>query len=195
LQRARDLGRQVGPEALAWLAKAEAEWTRVDGRPDPGRWSAAADAFGYGYVYEEARSRWRLAQALLGDGNRDQANAAARTAYHTALQLRAEPLRKAVEALARRARLHLATDVPVAPEAAGLTRRELEVLQLLVAGKSNRQIAEQLFISGNTASVHVTHVLAKLGVHSRLAAAARARELGLDRSVDSANADQVSRLL
>ena len=184
LQRARDGGRQVGPEALAWLARAEAEWTRVDGRPDPGRWAAAADAFGYGYVYEEARSRWRLAQALLGDGNRDQANAAARTAYHTVLRLGAEPLRKAVEALARRARLNLATDVPMAPEATGLTRRELEVLQLLVAGKSNRQIAEQLFISGNTASVHVTHVLAKLGVHSRLAAAARARELGLDRPVD-----------
>jgi DNA-binding NarL/FixJ family response regulator len=167
----------------------------VDGRPDPGRWASAADAFGYGYVYEEARSRWRLAQALLGYGNRDQAIAEARAALHTALQLRAEPLRKAVEALARRARLNLATDVPMAPEAAGLTRRELEVLQLLVAGKSNRQIAEQLFISGNTASVHVTHVLAKLGVHSRLAAAARARELGLDRSMDSANADQVSRLL
>jgi ATP/maltotriose-dependent transcriptional regulator MalT len=184
LQRARDLGRQVGPEALAWLARAEAEWTRVDGRPDPGRWASAADAFGYGYVYEEARSCWRLAQALLGDGNRDQANAAARTAYHTARQLRAEPLRKAVEALAHRARLNLATGMPTAPAAAGLTRRELEVLQLLVAGKSNRQIAEQLFISGNTASVHVTHVLAKLGVHSRLAAAARARELGLDRPVD-----------
>jgi DNA-binding CsgD family transcriptional regulator/tetratricopeptide (TPR) repeat protein len=195
LQRARALGRRVGPEALAWLARAEAEWTRVDGRPDPGRWASAADAFGYGYVYEEARSRWRLAQVLLGAGHRDQAITEARAAHHTALQLRAEPLRKAVEDLARRARLNLATDVPMAPEAAGLTRRELEVLQLLVAGKSNRQIAEQLFISGNTASVHVTHVLAKLGVHSRLAAAARARELGLDHSVDSANADQVSRLL
>jgi len=65
-----------------------------------------------------------------------------------------------------------------------MTRRELEVLQLLVAGKSNRQIAEQLFISGKTASVHVTNILAKLGVHSRLEAAARARELGLDRPAD-----------
>ncbi len=65
LQRARDRGRQVGPEAVAWLARAEAEWTRVEGRPDPARWSAAADAFGYGYLYEEARCRWRLAEALL----------------------------------------------------------------------------------------------------------------------------------
>jgi DNA-binding NarL/FixJ family response regulator len=64
---------------------------------------------------------------------------------------------------------------------AGLTPREVEVLRLLVEGRSNRQIAEQLFISGKTASVHVTNILAKLGVHSRLEAAATARRLGLDR--------------
>jgi DNA-binding NarL/FixJ family response regulator len=55
------------------------------------------------------------------------------------------------------------------------------VLRLLVEGRSNRQIAEQLFISGKTANVHVTNLLAKLGVHSRLEAAATARRLGLDR--------------
>jgi DNA-binding NarL/FixJ family response regulator len=54
------------------------------------------------------------------------------------------------------------------------------VLRLLAEGRSNRQIAEQLFISGKTASVHVTNILAKLGVHSRLEAAATARHLGLD---------------
>ena len=63
---------------------------------------------------------------------------------------------------------------------AGLTPREVEVLRLLVEGRSNRQIAEQLFISGKTASVHVTNILAKLGVHSRLEAAAAAHRLGLD---------------
>jgi DNA-binding NarL/FixJ family response regulator len=63
---------------------------------------------------------------------------------------------------------------------ANLTARELEVLRLLVEGRSNRQIAEQLFISNKTASVHVTNLLAKLGVHSRLEAAAVARRLGLE---------------
>ena len=66
-----------------------------------------------------------------------------------------------------------------------LTAREREVLDLLVEGRSNRQIAEQLFISGKTASVHVTRILAKLDVHSRKDAAARAREHGLDRALDS----------
>ena len=98
LERARDLGRQVGPEALAWLARAEAEWTRVEGRPDPGRWSAAADAFGYGYLYEEARCRWRLAEALLGDGRRREAAEAARAAHEIAERLGAGPLLAALEA-------------------------------------------------------------------------------------------------
>jgi DNA-binding NarL/FixJ family response regulator len=66
----------------------------------------------------------------------------------------------------------------------GLTPRELEVLGLLVEGRSNRQIAEELFISGKTASVHVTRILAKLGVHSRRDAAVLARQLGLDRAPD-----------
>jgi DNA-binding NarL/FixJ family response regulator len=54
------------------------------------------------------------------------------------------------------------------------------VLALLVEGRSNRQIAEQLFISDKTASVHVSNILAKLGVHSRLEAATIARRIGLD---------------
>jgi DNA-binding NarL/FixJ family response regulator len=67
---------------------------------------------------------------------------------------------------------------------ANLTARELEVLRLLVEGRSNREIAEQLFISNKTASVHVTNLLAKLGVHSRLEAAAMARRLGLEQPTE-----------
>jgi DNA-binding NarL/FixJ family response regulator len=63
------------------------------------------------------------------------------------------------------------------------------VLALLAEGRSNRQIAEQLFISGKTASVHVTRILAKLGVHSRRDAAAQARKLGLIEPVDATGTD------
>ena len=182
LQRARDRGRQVGPEAVAWLARAEAEWTRVEGRPDPASWSAAADAFGYGYLYEEARCRWRLAEALLGDGRRQEAAEAARPAHEIAERLGAGPLLAELEALGRRGRLDLGVEPPGQPGAAapGLTPRELEVLRLVAAGRSNGQIAEALFISRKTASVHVSNILAKLGVHTRTEAAAAAHRLGLD---------------
>jgi DNA-binding CsgD family transcriptional regulator len=180
LQRARELGRQVGPEALAWLARAEAEWTRVEGRADPDRWSAAADAFGYGYLYEEARCRWRLAEALLGDGRRGQAATQARAAHEIAERLGAAPLLATLESLGRRGRLELGVQRPAGHEAPGLTPRELEVLRLVAAGRSNGQIAEALFISRKTASVHVSNILAKLGVRSRTEAAAAAHRLGLD---------------
>ncbi|HYY78008.1 MAG TPA: response regulator transcription factor, partial [Actinomycetes bacterium] len=160
-------------------AKAEAEWTRLQGRSDPARWQAAVEAFSYGHVYAVARCQWRLAEALAGAGDREQATAAARAAHATATRLGAAPLQSALEALARRGRLDLGAGLPAQRALAGLTPRELEVLRLLVEGRSNRQIAEQLFISGKTASVHVTNLLAKLGVHSRLEAAAVARRLGL----------------
>ena len=161
-------------------AKAEAEWTRLQGHSDPKAWQAAVEAFSYGHVYAVARCQWRLAEALLGAGDRQQATAAVRAAHETAAKLRAAPLQAALEALARRGRLDLGAGIPVDRTLAGLTPREVEVLRLLVDGRSNRQIAERLFISGKTASVHVTNILAKLGVHSRLEAAATARRLGLD---------------
>jgi DNA-binding NarL/FixJ family response regulator len=162
------------------LARAEAEWTRLQGRSDPERWQAAVDAFAYGNVYAGARCRWRLAEALAGAGDKERATTAARAAHTTAARLGAAPLRSALLALARRGRLDLGVALPRERTLAGLTPRELEVLRLLVEGRSNRQIAEQLFISGKTASVHVTNLLAKLGVHSRLEAAAMARRLGLE---------------
>jgi DNA-binding NarL/FixJ family response regulator len=180
VRRAPALDRRVGPEALAWLAKAEAEWTRLEGHSDPGAWRTAVDAFSYGYVYEVARCQRRLAEALLGVSDREQATSMARAALHTAERLGADPLKGALQRLARRGRLALGVTMPIETRRAGLTPRELEVLRLLVEGRSNRQIAEQLFISGSTAGVHVTNILAKLGVHSRLEAAARARQLGLD---------------
>jgi DNA-binding CsgD family transcriptional regulator len=73
-----------------------------------------------------------------------------------------------------------ATSEPAPGEAgAGLTRREMEVLRLLMEGHSNREIADRLFISVRTGTTHVTHILAKLGVESRAAAVAFALQHGL----------------
>ena len=97
----------------------------------------------------------------------------------------AEPLRLRVEALAARARVDL-TSSPVdsgaggeAPDRFGLTPREREVLQLVAEGRTNRQIAESLFISEKTAGVHVSNILGKLDASGRTEAAAIARRYGL----------------
>jgi DNA-binding NarL/FixJ family response regulator len=67
----------------------------------------------------------------------------------------------------------------------GLTPRELEVLVLVAEGRTNKAIGETLFMSEKTASVHVSRILAKLGVGGRVEAAAVAHRLGL---VDAARA-------
>jgi DNA-binding CsgD family transcriptional regulator len=94
-----------------------------------------------------------------------------------------------IQALGRRARLDLAPPTGATAQAAGappasaqlgLTPREAEVLALVAAGRSNRQIAQALFISPKTVGVHVSNILAKLGVTGRVEAAAIAHRLGLD---------------
>jgi DNA-binding NarL/FixJ family response regulator len=60
-----------------------------------------------------------------------------------------------------------------------LTARELEVLRLLAVGRTNRDIAAELFISAKTASVHVSNIMSKLGVANRVEAAAIGYRLGL----------------
>lgn len=64
----------------------------------------------------------------------------------------------------------------------GLTSRELEVLTAVAAGHTNREIAEELFISVKTASVHVSNILRKLDVKGRQDAARIAHRLGAGRT-------------
>ncbi|WP_369194166.1 helix-turn-helix transcriptional regulator [Streptomyces djakartensis] len=166
-----------GPEGQAWLARAEAEWVRAGSGPDPAAWSRAVAAFGYGDVYERTRCRLRYAEALVAAGRREEAAVQAREVRETADRLGAVPLREQVDALVRRGRL---ADAPDAGDRAGvLTAREQDVLRLLALGRSNRQIGEELFISGKTASVHVSNILAKLGASSRGEAVAVAYREGL----------------
>ncbi len=177
-----DHARSVGPhgvEAAAWLARMEAEAARLAGRAEPALWAAAVGAFGYGHVYEEARCRWRLAEALVAAGDRDAALAPLTAAAATARSLGAAPLLDAVTALARRARLELPGAGRVVDAAAVFTPRETEVLALLARGRTNRQIGRELYISEKTASVHVSNILAKLGAGSRTEAVAVAASRGL----------------
>jgi DNA-binding NarL/FixJ family response regulator len=173
----------VSPDVAAWNAVAEAEHRRAERHADPQCWRAAVDAWDrLDRPYTAAYCRWRLAEALLSSGSpAADAVEPARAAYRVASELGALPLRRELELLARRARLDLAGPAPVAsPDPYGalpLSPREREVLHLLAHGYTNRQIATHLTISAKTASVHVSHILDKLGVSRRIEAAAIAQRL------------------
>ncbi len=176
----------LGPEGRGWLARCEAEYARLTRANSPETWERVLAEFGPGYVYETARTQWRLAEALVEAGRRDEAAAVWRAARDTASRLRAAPLGTALDDLARRARLDAGNGSrgghgggPAAPSPlAALTDREREVLSLIARGKSNREIGTELFITPKTASVHVSNILGKLGAASRTEAAAIAYREG-----------------
>ena len=151
-------------------------------RADGGAWEAAVDGRrALGRPHELAWVLHRAAIAHLAERRREDGAAELIEAHAIASELGAFPLRAATEALARRAGIGL-EGVETADDAAdrlGLTRREREVLVLLAAGRSNRQIGDQLFMAESTAGVHVSHILGKLGVARRSEAAALAHRLGL----------------
>ena len=135
--------------------------------------------------FRAAYARLREAEAALAAGAARARVAEALSHGHAlAAGLGARPLREEIEELARRARVDLsaapAAEPTLAPdEPFGLTARELDVLRLLAEGKTNREIGAALFMSPKTASVHVSHILGKLGVRSRVEAAGVAHRLGL----------------
>ncbi|MCL8017036.1 helix-turn-helix transcriptional regulator [Streptomyces sp. AS02] len=169
------VGTPQGPEGMAWLARAEAEWARAVAGPDTAAWAKAVAAFDYGDDYERARCRLRHAEALLATGDREAAATEARAARETAARLGATPLLERLDTLVRRGRLAEASPDRSSP----LTAREQDVLRLLALGRSNRQIGEELYITGKTASVHVSNILAKLSAASRTEAVAVAYREGL----------------
>jgi DNA-binding NarL/FixJ family response regulator len=157
-----------------------------------GAWSVAAQAWqAAAEPYPLAYTWLRLAEAAAAAGDRQEAGRGISQAYALARRVGAAPIADEASALARRTRLSLAqpdadADADLARPAPedplarfGLTEREREIVVLLAAGRSNPQIAEALFISPKTASVHVSNILAKLGVDSRIEAAAVAHRLGV----------------
>lgn len=172
-----------------WSALCEGERTRLAGSSDPDAWATATEAWErLGMPYAAAYARFRAAEALLAArADRGRASVALAQAIEVATTLGATPLREEVEALARRARLIFGEPASAqAPDAradeaarVGLTARELEVLALVAAGRTNREIGERLFISEKTASVHISNILGKLGVSGRSEAAVVAHRLGI----------------
>lgn len=151
----------------------------------PADWAVAVSAWrALRQPHELARSLLGSAEAELADGNRAVAGEALRAVLEPAENLAANPLAEHARQLADRAGITL--DEPAgppaqstAPSTSGLPPREQDVLRLVAKGLSNRQIAAELFISGNTAGVHVSRILAKLGAATRTEAAATARDRGL----------------
>ena len=163
--------------------------TRRRGSSAAGAWAAVP------MPYPAARAWARAAEAiLLARGARDEATQLLREAHALATDLGATPLRTAIESIGdavadrgrravrrgregrREGRGRRVSRRPGGAERGpaeilGLSAREWEVLELVAAGRSNAEIAELLFISPKTASVHVTHILDKLGVSNRVEAA------------------------
>lgn len=177
------------PDAAALIALSRAELSRVRAEPDPEVWDAAADHWvKLDMPWPLAYSRMRLAEVLLAhrpDRSRREAGAAALfDANAIASRLRAEPLRLEILSLARRTRLLSVVAAGERQSATGTTRplltdRERDVLALIRAGAINRRIAQQLFISEKTVSIHVSNILAKLGATNRSEAAAIAHRDGV----------------
>ena len=163
----------------------QGELARLRGQVDAATWDRTALAWDeLGRPAPAAYARYRAGEAVLGArGDRAIAADMLRRAHRAATDLGATPLRLEIERLARHARIELgATSAKVADpgETFGLTDREREVIRLVAAGRSNQQIATDLFITRKTASVHVSNILGKLGVANRVEAAAVAHRLGLE---------------
>ena len=204
---AAELGkRALTPSAAASLATARAEQSRLDAEVDPAPWAAAVRAWDAARdPAEAAYARYRLAETSLRQtGIKADVAAEVQAAWRAAVRLRSASLERQIGTLAKRARIVLreaarstgtgdgggprtAADGSrpararrrIAAAAHTLSAREIEVLRLVAAGRSNGEIGEELFITRKTAGVHVTHILDKLGVSNRVEAAMAAARLGL----------------
>ena len=177
------------PQHRAQELWVEAELARLDGQPAADLWARSAEAWAeVSRPFLAAYARWREAESRLSAGAGVEAITATRAAHSAARSLGAARLVDEVETLARWYRIDL---LPPAPTPAqrdaaddplstyGLTEREREVLVALAAGRTNREIAEELVISAKTASVHVSNILRKLDVSGRQDAARIAHRLGV----------------
>jgi DNA-binding NarL/FixJ family response regulator len=174
------------PDALAALAHALGELALLDG--DAGR---AASHFLQALEhlrvlevpFERAQTQLRLGVALVATGEREAAVDRLTDAYLTARRLRARPLAAAaareLAALGESVTRRLGRRDAGQLRHGGLSGREVEVVRLVAVGRTNREIAQELFLSPRTVDMHVRNILAKLDCRSRAEATRKAGELGL----------------
>jgi DNA-binding CsgD family transcriptional regulator len=178
--------RFASPDALAALAQALGETALLEGDAAQAaeQFTQAIDRFGeMGSPFERAYAQMRAGVALAEAGERELGVERLVDAYRTFRKLGARPfwiqaasdLEALGEAIDRRLGRRAARDF----DGAGLTKRELEVLRLVAVGRTNREIARELFLSPRTIDMHVRHVLAKLDCRSRTEATSKAHKLGL----------------
>ena len=179
-----------GPVQRAW----QLSYAALDPQPDDDESGDAVDGVDRLAATDAAAAAWEAvdqpyptaialvraaAIALSGPGGREAAAARLRRAAPIAERLGARLLAEQIADLSRRAGDPQPGDAPPDGDRLGLTGREFEVLRLVAAGQSNRDVATALFISPKTASVHVSNILAKLGAATRTEAAAKAHALRL----------------
>ncbi len=170
-----------GPHGRSWHCRLRAEAARAAGTDTAEQWEQVrALAEAAGRVQEQVYAATRAGRRLLEAGKRQEAAAVLAPALAQAESLRAAPMAAEMQELVQRGRLRVSSGRPVAsPVQSPLTAREAEVLALVARGLSNRAVGQSLFISEKTASVHLSHILAKLGAGTRTEAAAVARQRGL----------------
>jgi len=181
LDRVRTLAEKLdvcGPVQRAWRLSYAALDPGATLDIDAGGRLAVADAAvaaweAVGQPYQAALALTHAARIAMAERAGREARARLRRAGPIAQRLGAAPLAAQIADLTRRAGTEGGADDP------GLTGRELEVLRLVAAGQSNREIAAALVISPKTASVHVSNILGKLSAATRTEAAVKAHELGL----------------
>jgi DNA-binding CsgD family transcriptional regulator len=173
---------RYGSVGRAWSLEVARRLADARGGLDPDAWAQVVAAWReVGFPYHRASTQLAHARALLATGDRTVARSVLAEAWETAKRLGATPLADQVLGCAASGRVSLegARRADAPGKLGVLTARERDVLGLVAVGKTNDQIASQLFISPKTVSVHVSRIIAKLGVANRTEASAYAHRHGM----------------